>query len=149
MTQQFLALAALILLLVGATPCGVVHARSGHRPPSKTPQTCTGPAVDADPERFACAGRTRRRNPQDLPLPRGADKPPQDDSGIELADGVTLDGRLGPRELSSGPKDVLDSVTNKRTAIVPRGQEPGLGRMLMHGASDGVSLGLNFDVDFR
>jgi hypothetical protein len=136
----------LLGLVVGGGPSlaasAKTHAQAKSRP-------CSGPAVALDPDRFTCAPRKSARDPHEVPLPRSVIPDPQDDGGIDLADGVSLEGQLGSRDNASGSGRSLDGIASKRTAIVPRAEEPGLGKSLMHGASDGLGLGLNFDFETR
>lgn len=135
---------ALAFWLLAGPPVLAGEARA---PGPAKARPCSGPAVDLDPDRFACAA-TRRPDPRRLPLPRGVEARPQDGDGIDLAEGVSLEGRLGSRDAPAGARS-LDGITTKRTAIVPRDQEPGLGKSLRHSTSDGIGLGLSFDFESR
>ncbi|MFO1149046.1 MAG: hypothetical protein U1E62_11785 [Alsobacter sp.] len=122
---------------------GGVLAPPGSPAPAKVP--CRQVPLRAS--RSPGAAGQERRPGGDVPLPRKAPLSPEDDDSIALTDGVSLTGRLGPRDQAGNGG--LDGVTNKRTAIVPRGAEESPGTVLKHGASDGVSLGLSFDFETK
>jgi hypothetical protein len=150
MTRQALRWPSLGILLLGLVLGGGPSLAGSAKNQAQTKgRPCTGPAVALDPDRFACAARKTGRDPHEVPLPRAFTPDPHDDGGIDLADGVSLEGQLGRRDGPSGAGPSLDGIASKRTAIVPRTEEPGLGKSLMHGTSDGLGLGLNFDFESR
>jgi hypothetical protein len=123
-----------------AQPCvpGGVLARKGDKPPKRAcPSGVRAPGMAA----------SGQRRSTEVPLPRKVPAAPDDDNSLELSDGLSLTGRLGPRD-QAGPGGP-DNVATKRTAIVPRGAEESPGNVLKHGASDGLSLGLSFDFETK
>jgi hypothetical protein len=142
-----------LLMLVPVWPAALAEAA-----PRCAPAPILLPGGEPHAARPRCAGKpattrsrpadaARLRNGGEVPLPGKRPPPAEEDDGLELSDGVSLTGRLGPRDQEN--VGGLDGVTTKRTAIVPRRIEEGAGTLLKHGTSDGLGLGLSFDFESR